>query len=328
MTGSDNAQPLISVILPMRNAAPFLREAVDSVLAQSFSDFELVVVDDGSIDDGPDIVESYEDPRIRLLRKTKSGGISKALLAGIAASSSPLVARMDADDVSLSDRFALQVAFLDAHPEVVAVGTTPILMDEAGDQRQPYPLLTRDADLRRSMTYKGPFCHGSVMMRRHALEAAGGYLSAEEPAEDYGLWLRLATHGQLANLAEALYCLRKGEYSVSSRNRERQLDRLLELRDKARSVVGDPRLSWPDLRAGRLHYRRQEAESGLRLERRFSREMQELACIDVVRRGPMRAARNVALSIALTPLSPRALRDMWHYLHEEQNLMRSRGRST
>ena len=316
--------PLISVIMPMRDGERFVGQAVDSVLAQTWTDFELIVVDDGSTDGGPDLVRGYGDPRIRLVTLPVSGGISQALQAGIALSTAPLLARMDADDVSLPDRLAAQIAFLAAHPEVVAVGATPILMDQDGGQHRPYPLLTRDAELRRCLTVKGPFCHGSVLMRRAALDAAGGYRSEQEPAEDYGLWIRLAAHGQLANLPRALYRLRIGDHSVSFRQQARQRDQLVALRHQARTALGDPTLQWKELRSGQRFYRAEQIGSGLALERCFVREMQELACLDLLRRGPARAGRNLLLVLALSAFDPRRLRQMWRFYRQQHGLAQIR----
>ena len=312
--------PRVSVLLPLRDGERFVREAVDSILAQTFTDFELIVVDDGSTDGGPDLVRSYDDPRLRLVTLPVAGGISRALHAGLAVSTAALVARMDADDVSLPERFAAQVAFLAAHPEVVAVGVTPVLMDQDGGGQRPYPLLTRDAELRRRLTDKGPFCHGSVLMRRSALEAAGGYRSEQEPAEDYGLWLRLAAHGQLANLPQALYRLRIGDHSVSFRQQARQQDRLVQLRQQARAALGDPALRWAGLRAGRRFYRAEQHGSGLDLEACFVRETHELVCLDLLRRGPLLAGRNLLLALALSPFNLRRLRQMWRFYRQEHAL--------
>ena len=316
--------PLISVIMPMRDGERFVREAVDSVLAQTCTDFELIVVDDGSTDGGPAIVRSYDDPRVQLVTLPVAGGISRALQAGLAVSTAALVARMDADDVSLPDRFAAQVAFLAAHPGVVAVGVTPILIDQDGGQYRPYPLLTRDAELRRCLTVKGPFCHGSVLMRRTALDAAGGYRSEQEPAEDYGLWIRLAAHGHLANLPRALYRLRVGDHSVSFRQQARQQDQLVALRHQARTALGDPTLRWSELRSGQRFYRAEQVGSGLALERCFVREMHELACLDLLRRGPVRAGRNLLLALALSAFDPRKLRQMWRFHRQQHGLSQVR----
>ena len=126
------APPRLSVIMSVFNAGPYLRPAIDSVLAQTFRDFELVVVDDASTDNGRDIIDSYTDPRLARLYNPVNLGLSRSLNRAMAASRGELLARMDGDDISFPHRFAAQVDFLDRHPEVGVVGAAMEVRNPAG----------------------------------------------------------------------------------------------------------------------------------------------------------------------------------------------------
>lgn len=190
--------------MPVYNARAFLNEAIDSILNQTFSDFEFLIIDDGSTDDSMAIVESYLDPRIRFLPNEANRGIVYSLNRGLEAASGKYIARMDADDVSLPDRLALQSHFLDEHPEVALVGSNTILINATGDEleREYYPTSMRE--IRRAIFIHNPFAHGSVMIRGEAIRQVGRYDHRFLHNEDYDLWLRIARKHQLANLKEHL----------------------------------------------------------------------------------------------------------------------------
>ena len=314
--------PRVSVVMPLFNGAAFVVSAVESILQQTIADLELIVVDDGSSDGSPDLVAAIEDPRIRLIRMPQNAGISHALNTGVAAARSEYVARMDADDESLSDRLAHQLAFLDEHPEVGVVGVNPVLIEQDGSRPRQYPLLTRDADLRRLLTLQGPFCHGSVVFRRTVFDKAGGYCTEDEPAEDYALWLRMAAVTHLANLPQYLYRLRVGDHSVSARNATRQLRRRDQIRETARMSLGDPDLRWHALREGLSYYRGCPEPTGRRLAELFVVQHQELACLDLARRGSP-AWRNLMVSATLVRPGPRTLLRMIRYYRNAQPAART-----
>lgn len=304
----------------MRNAAAWVGQALDSVVQQEGAVFEIVVVDDGSEDDSAAIVSAAKDDRVILIRLGRCAGISEALNAGISSSRGDYIARMDADDLSLPSRLARQALFLDTSPDVVAVGSSFYTFTDEASPSRPVSLLTRDSDLRRALVYKGPFCHGSVMMRREAFDAAGGYESAEEPAEDYGLWLRLAQLGSLANLPEPLYCLRVGPHSVSARRRNAQLIMRAKLRAHARAIYGDPALRWREIRESRRYYSALDVVSeGSNFRYRHASEVREMAYLDVVERGWIGGLRNiVSASAATPPSSARELLALWRFVIAER----------
>jgi glycosyltransferase involved in cell wall biosynthesis len=203
-------EPGLSVVMPVRNARPFLDEAVQSILTQTFRDFELVAFDDASEDGSAEALRGWarRDARVRVVESRRPLGLSGSSEAVVRASRAPLVARMDADDVAHPERLARQVEVLRARPEVVLVGTLCEGIDAAGRRVRP-----RDRwRLVRASLYP-PFPHGSAMFRREAFEAAGGYREDCAGWEDQDLFLRLSRRGRVVVLPETLYFYR---YHVSN----------------------------------------------------------------------------------------------------------------
>lgn len=195
--------PRVSVVMGVYNGERWLHEAVDSVLGQTLDDFELIVIDDGSTDSTAEILEAYRDPRLRVTRQPQAG-LTVSLNRLARQASAPLVARLDADDVALPERFARQVAFLDAHPEVGLLGTGCHDVDPAGRALRTYRPPEGDSEIRRALIRRNPFVHSSVMARRDALERAGFYDETLPVAQDYDLWVRLSRVTRMANLPEPL----------------------------------------------------------------------------------------------------------------------------
>lgn len=186
------------------NAAPFVGAAVESILGQSFTDFEFLIVDDASVDSSRRIVRSYTDPRVRLLHNEVNLGIVPSANRGLAEARGEFIARMDADDISRPDRLAWQVAYLDAHPQVAVCGSAAEVIDAAGKvvglDRPP----TSPAGIRRALFRRNPIINTSVLMRREALRTVGLYDARFLHNEDYDLWLRLGSRFDLANLPDLL----------------------------------------------------------------------------------------------------------------------------
>ena len=193
--------PAISVLMPCYHAASTLEEALDSLDRQILRDFEIVAVDDGSTDDTLQLLQgrAKRDPRLRVIAQ-EHAGIIAALNAGLAACHAPYIARMDTDDYSYPERLALQVAYLNTHPEIAVVGCL-VEGFPSQDVRQGFSIyiqwlnsLTSDADIRREIFIESPFAHPSVIFRRDWVDKVGGY-QEQGWAEDYDLWLRLHQGG-------------------------------------------------------------------------------------------------------------------------------------
>jgi glycosyltransferase involved in cell wall biosynthesis len=212
-----NAMPRISVVMSVYNGEAFLDAAVRSILSQTFGDFEFIVIDDGSTDRSAEIVSGYKDPRILLVRQ-ENRGVAAALNRGLELAKEEYVARQDADDISHPERFARQVRFLDAHPEIAVLGTGSLLIDPQGRPFSSFRTFTRHerlvAELLRGSC---PLMHGSVMARREALLAVGGYKPIFSHAQDVELWLRMSAQYRLGNLRDILYQQRKHDNSITQR---------------------------------------------------------------------------------------------------------------
>lgn len=214
------ASPAISVAMSVYDNAPFLREAIDSILGQTFGDFEFLIVNDGSSDGSAQIIDTYAavDRRVRAIHQANRGLVA-SLNRLIDEARAPLIARMDGDDVSLPERFARQVAFLEQHANHGVVGTGAPTIDEAG-RRLPHDKdhPTSHAGVIARLSEGPPLCHPSVMMRRDLVRAAGGYRAAFRHCEDYDLWLRLAEVTRLCSLPDHLLLYRYSDGQVSSRH--------------------------------------------------------------------------------------------------------------
>lgn len=220
----------MSVVMSAYNAERHVGTAVESILGQTFSDFELVAIDDGSRDRTGDILAAYGDPRIHVLRQVHRGLIA-SLNRGIGLASGEYIARMDADDVAHPRRLERQVAFLDVNHDVGMVGTAYDEIDEQGRVigHRRYP--TEDGALRRALIRYNPFFHSSVMMRRGVLEAVGSYDGARSfLVEDYDLWFRVARVTRMANLPDTLMQRRYGTHNISLKRESEQLRQAIRLR--------------------------------------------------------------------------------------------------
>lgn len=196
----------VTVLMPVHDGERYVGEAIESVLGQRWSDFEFVIVDDGSTDRTAEVIASYRDPRIRVLTNDTRLGIPRSLNRGLDAASSPLIARQDADDRSRPDRLGEQLAFMNAHPEVALLGAQVRVVDARGRLSRP-PGWQRPAGcaaIRFQLLFDNAFLHSTVMFRR----GAGRYDESLPSPEDYDLWSRIAARRPVANLPRALVDLR------------------------------------------------------------------------------------------------------------------------
>ncbi|MGE5179073.1 MAG: glycosyltransferase [Bacteroidota bacterium] len=216
--------PLVSILLASQDGARHLAEALESVAGQTYPSIELVLVDDGSTDATGAILREFARSRANARVLTSGGeGLAAALALAAQAASGPLLARHDDDDRSRPDRIARQVEHLRTHPGDGVVGTSAVLIDDAGAAIGPYPVPTDPGAIRRALRRGTPFVHGSILMRREVYERAGGYRAAFRASQDYDLWLRLPPEAGLANLPERLYEWRFHPGGVFARRRPEQI---------------------------------------------------------------------------------------------------------
>jgi glycosyltransferase involved in cell wall biosynthesis len=208
--------PAISVLMPLHNASAFLREAVASVLEQTFDDFELIIVDDGSTDDTAAILRDYTDPRIRVLNHASNRGIVESLNDGLAAARGAFIARMDGDDICHPERLARQWLFMQQHGSTVMCGTAVKII---GTEATAWVQWFDAEDVRIALLFESPICHPTAMFRSDVLQRAGLRYGTEFPhAEDYAMWVALSEYGACANVPEVLFHYRAHSAQISARN--------------------------------------------------------------------------------------------------------------
>jgi hypothetical protein len=222
--------PLVSVLMPVYNGAPWLAEAIDSVLGQSFADFELIIINDGSKDNSGEIVKAYKDPRIQY-HEQKNRGLAGTLNRAIELSRGKYLARQDQDDVSRPNRFQRQIDYLDQHPDCGLVGTWAEIWVDGRPTGRTHRHPTESALIKVELLFNNPFVHSSVMIRKSCLESVGVYSvdPARQPPEDYELWSRIARKHEVANIPELLLMYREVGTSMSRSAGDKWWDRLITI---------------------------------------------------------------------------------------------------
>jgi hypothetical protein len=227
-------KPLVSVVMVVCNVDRFLAEAIESILAQTFRDFEFIIVDFGSTDKSKSIVSEYaaRDGRVKL-HEIDHCGLAEARNVGCFLAEGRYIAIMDADDISLPNRLQWEVDFLEKHPDVCLVGGATERIDGAGRSLgiQSYP--TADRNINSRIAFDLPFRQPTILIRRQTFALVGGYRAPFVFGEDYDLWLRLAEHSRGANLAQVVLKYRVHPYQVQSRKASQQTLCLLAARASA-----------------------------------------------------------------------------------------------
>lgn len=220
--------PKISVIMSVYNGEKYLREAIESILNQTFTDFEFLIVNDGSTDGSSEIIQSYQDERARLINNEQNIGLTKSLNKAIRQARGEYIARQDADDISLPNRFEEQIKYFDRHPEVALLGTSVYKIDKQG---KVVGRIIVPAKPSGNLLKGNQFSHGSTMFKREVVDRLGGYNELFRYCQDYELWGRIAKHYTVRNLPQALYKLRfHGENIRSLKRDESALYHLLAVR--------------------------------------------------------------------------------------------------
>jgi len=217
--------PRVSVVIGAYNGEKFLRPAIEGILNQTFRDFELIVVDDGSHDNTARILDEFRDEKMRVVYNDQNLGIAATLNKGIALARGEYVALQDHDDVSVPERLAVQVAFLDNHPQIGMVGSSCSIIDEAGTLLENRPVETDESKLRWGLLWRTMLHHTTLMVKRQAIEEVGGY--SPDPqyrfAEDYDLMSRVAHRYRVVNLPQILGYWRVHKTSASQLNAREQV---------------------------------------------------------------------------------------------------------
>ena len=214
--------PRVSVVMSVHNEERYVSKAIQSILEQTFADFEFIIIDDGSADRTTSILTAYQqkDARIRVLRHQLKKGLAQSLNEGIRIARGRYIARMDADDISLPTRFEKQVAFLDTHPKVGLVGTLCYEIDEKDAIVRKWSLPSNPSDLKKALLRFNPLIHTSVMIRKEVFNEIGYYNEKLRYSQDYELWLRISRNYEIANLPEPLVMLRVDLEKALKKNEE------------------------------------------------------------------------------------------------------------
>lgn len=215
----------VSVVMSVYNGEKYLCEAIESILNQTFTYFEFIIIDDGSSDRSANIVKSYIDSRIVFIQQ-KNSGLATALNRGIKIAKGKYIARMDADDRSHPERLLRQVAFMNNNPSCVVLGTQAVVMTEEEEELYSTKLPADNESIKAFLPLRNPFYHGAVMFNKNVFQKAGGYSEdAIHFIEDSLLWNRLSAFGEMYNLKESYFYYRLIPDSLS--NRVRKVDRYL-----------------------------------------------------------------------------------------------------
>lgn len=210
-------EPNVSIIMAVYNYKKHLKESIDSILNQSYSDFEFLIMDGGSTDGTSEIIGDYDDPRIRHVRSDDNPGFTPMLMQGVNISRGNYIARHDADDISKRSRIKTQVEYLDKFPEISILGTSYRVINDDGKDVKNIMMSFQHDDVLRGLRYGSPFPHGSVMMRRKVLEDFN-YDPIVEKSQDYDLWMRIGKDGsyKFRVIPDTLYFWRDHDESIGN----------------------------------------------------------------------------------------------------------------
>ncbi|MBS1773275.1 MAG: glycosyltransferase [Bacteroidetes bacterium] len=205
----------LTVLMPTYNAGPYLADAIDSILNQTFTDFEFIVINDGSTDNTKEILSRYNDPRMRVINQQNKGLID-TLNEGITIATGDIIARMDSDDICFPNRLQVEYDFLTNHPDYVLVGAEADVIDKDGNFLMKLePIGYSDEEIRSRIDKKCPFIHPSVMFRKKAVIDAGFYPKNALTFEDHLLWKKMLNYGKICNLRQILLHARFNPESVT-----------------------------------------------------------------------------------------------------------------
>jgi len=214
--------PKISVVMSVYNGERFLKQSVDSIINQSFSDFEFIIINDASTDSTLKILDSYRDPRIIIINNDKNLHLPKSLNKGIKIAKGDYIVRMDADDISLEDRFEKQVRFMEEHPDIGASSGNYITIDESGKSIGRSKVL-RGKQLDKYYLLPSPLVHPASIIRTYILKNEFMYNELYDSAQDYDLWLSIHDKYRLDNMSDVLIKYRVTQSGISKTKRKQQL---------------------------------------------------------------------------------------------------------
>ncbi|MFB3916262.1 MAG: glycosyltransferase family 2 protein [Terriglobales bacterium] len=235
--------PLVSVIMAVYNGERYLREAVDSILSQTFRDFEFIVINDGSSDATGAILSGYSDSRLRILDNERNLGLVASLNKGLAAAQGKYIARQDADDISLPERLERQVATLESQRDLLIIGGGALIIDAEGHPLREVSVYYRDFEIKWTLLWGNPFFHSASMFRAEAAKSLRGYSESEAycVTEDYDFFSRLTFAGRAEIMRQVVIKWRDHAHSISQQRSGLQREQALAVsRENLGRVLGRP----------------------------------------------------------------------------------------
>jgi glycosyltransferase involved in cell wall biosynthesis len=256
----SETNPRVTVLMSVYNGEEYLREAVDSILNQSFRDFEFLIINDGSTDSTKGIIESYDDPRIQLIDNGENIGLTRSLNRGLRLSRGEYIVRQDHDDVSMPERLERQVEFLDRHPEAVVVASNFQIINSENILIKVDYRRARDTALIawRLLFYNCLAGHSQVMFRRKNILDLGGYSEEYAFSQDHNLWLRINEVGRISSIPDVLIKKREHEDSITSRFKEIQEENSLKQSQHALSKLIGKEISVQEVNDLRIFWKASE----------------------------------------------------------------------
>ncbi|MBU1160254.1 MAG: glycosyltransferase [Patescibacteria group bacterium] len=227
------SSPKITVLMPVYNCEKYLNEAIDSILNQTFKDFEFLIINDGSIDKSLEIIKKYKDNRIKIINNEKNLGIVKTLNRGLKLASGKYIARMDADDISMPERFEKQIEFLEKNTDIVLVGTAFNVINENGKLIEKRILPTSPEEIKKKLIKANILCHPSVMFIKKICSQIGLYDENWQYVEDYDFYFRVANKFKMANLKQVLFSWRVNMSGTCTTRTKIQKEKALKLQLRA-----------------------------------------------------------------------------------------------
>lgn len=215
----------LSVVMPVYNGEKYIKDSIKSILNQTFKDFELIIINDGSTDKTLKIIEQFKEKRIFLYNNKKNLGVAKSLNVGLKLAKGKYIARIDADDLNYPNRFEIQVKFLNQNPEYVLIGSNADWIDRKGNLIPGFKVKLNDSELRKWMFFRNQFFHSSVMFRSSAVKLLGYYNEVLNGVEDYDLWFKMLRIGKVANISKSLIKRRIHE-NVVTKNKHFKIELL------------------------------------------------------------------------------------------------------
>jgi glycosyltransferase involved in cell wall biosynthesis len=222
-------KPVVSVLMPVYNGAEYLKYSIESILSQTFKNFEFLIIDDCSSDSSIEIIKSYKDDRIKLIQNEKNLGQSKTMNKGIDIAQGKYIARFDQDDISHNDRLDYQVDFLDKNNNVIIVGSNAKIIDKDGNHIYTTSLECENLNIKAKLPYISPFIHPSIMLRKSSLRIAGCYLDIPI-IQDLLLFIRMSELGEFSNIETPLINYRLSPSAATRRdiNTNKRLEEALK----------------------------------------------------------------------------------------------------